>query len=70
MSMIFQEPFASMNPLIRIGDQMLEVFDYHSTNFDRHQKIRELLSEVGLTDHQRILKSFPHELSGGMFSVL
>ena len=66
MSMIFQEPFAAMNPLIRIGDQMLEVFDYHSTNFDRHQKIRELLSEVGLTDHQRILKSFPHELSGGM----
>ena len=66
MSMIFQEPFAAMNPLIRIGDQMLEVFDYHSTNFDRHQKIRELLREVGLTDHQRILQSFPHELSGGM----
>ena len=66
ISMIFQEPFAAMNPLIRIGDQMLEVFEYHSSDFDGKQKIRDLLNEVGLTDHERILKSFPHELSGGM----
>ena len=66
ISMIFQEPFAAMNPLIRIGDQLLEIFEYHSTDFDRHQKIRNLLNEVGLTDHTRILKSYPHELSGGM----
>ncbi len=66
ISMIFQEPFAAMNPLIRIGDQMLEVFEYHSSDFDGNQKIRDLLNEVGLTDHERILKSFPHELSGGM----
>ena len=64
--MIFQEPFAAMNPLIRVGEQMLEVFEYHSKDFDEHQKIRDLLNEVGLTDHERILKSFPHELSGGM----
>jgi peptide/nickel transport system ATP-binding protein len=66
ISMIFQEPFAAMNPLLRVGDQMQEVFEYHTTDFDRHQKIRNLLDEVGLTDHARILKSFPHELSGGM----
>lgn len=66
ISMIFQEPFAAMNPLMRVGDQMEEVFDYHCTDFDRHQKIKNLLDEVGLTDHARILKSFPHELSGGM----
>ncbi len=66
ISMIFQEPFAAMNPLIRIGEQMLENFDYHQTKIDRHQKIRELLNEVGLTDHTRILQSYPHELSGGM----
>lgn len=66
ISMIFQEPFAAMNPLIRVGEQMLEVFDYHSVDFDKHQKINDLLNEVGLTDHARILKSYPHELSGGM----
>ena len=66
MSMIFQEPFAAMNPLIRVGDQMLEIFDYHSVDFDRHQKIKDLLREVGLTDFTRILRSYPHELSGGM----
>lgn len=66
ISMIFQEPFAAMNPLIRVGEQMLEVFDYHSVDFDKHQKINALLNEVGLTDHARILKSYPHELSGGM----
>ena len=66
ISMIFQEPFAAMNPLIRIGDQMREVFDYHPVDFDMHQKIKYLLDEVGLTDHPRILQSYPHELSGGM----
>ena len=66
ISMIFQEPFSAMNPLIRVGDQMLEVFEYHRTDFDRHQKIRDLLKEVGLSDHARILNSYPHELSGGM----
>ena len=66
ISMIFQEPFAAMNPLIRIGDQMLEVFEYHQTEFDPDQKMCELLNEVGLTDHSRILQSYPHELSGGM----
>jgi len=66
VSMIFQEPFAAMNPLIRIEKQMLEIFEYHPVDFDRHQKIRSLLSEVGLTDHGRILRSYPHELSGGM----
>ena len=66
MSMIFQEPFAAMNPLIQVGDQMLEIFDYHSVDFDRHQKIKDLLREVGLTDYTRILRSYPHELSGGM----
>ena len=45
--MIFQEPFAAMNPLLRVGDQMQEVFEYHTTDFDRHQKIRNLLDEVG-----------------------
>lgn len=66
VSMIFQEPFAAMNPLIRIEKQMLEIFEYHPVDFDRHKKIRSLLSEVGLTDHGRILRSYPHELSGGM----
>jgi len=66
ISMIFQEPFAAMNPLIRIEDQMLEVFEYHPVDFDKYQKIKDLLDEVGLTDHHRILQSYPHELSGGM----
>ena len=45
---------------------MLEVFDYHPADFNKHQKIKHLLDEVGLTDHSRILQSYPHELSGGM----
>ena len=45
---------------------MLEVFEYHQADYNPDQKIRELLNEVGLTDHSRILQSYPHELSGGM----
>ena len=66
ISMIFQQPFAAMNPFISKGDQMLEVFEYHPVDFDKYQKIKDLLDEVGLTDHHRILQSYPHELSGGM----
>lgn len=66
ISMIYQEPFAAMNPLMRVESQMFEVFDYHKPTFDQNKKVRDLLTQVGLTDHDRILKSYPHELSGGM----
>jgi oligopeptide/dipeptide ABC transporter ATP-binding protein len=66
ITMIFQEPSASMNPLLTVERQVMECFDYHEFNGDKAGRVRDLLMQVGFTDIPRILRSFPHELSGGM----
>jgi peptide/nickel transport system ATP-binding protein len=66
ITMIFQEPTASMNPLLTVEKQLIECFDYHEFNGDKQGRVRDLLRQVGFTDIDRILHSFPHELSGGM----
>lgn len=66
VSFIFQEPSAALNPLFPIGKQLLEVFDYHDYKGNRNKRISELLKRVGFADPERILKLYPHELSGGM----
>lgn len=65
MQMIFQDPFASLNPRQRIGDALEEVFVIHGSlsKADRQKRVRELLVEVGLQeDHYN---RYPHEFSGG-----
>lgn len=68
VGMIFQDPLASLNPLMNIGDQIEESLIYHTDMDDKSRKARtiELLEQVGLPEPKRVAKQYPHELSGGM----
>ncbi len=68
ISMIFQEPMTSLNPVFRIGDQMTEVIMLHQglNNSQALGKAREMLERVHIPDPHRVIKQFPHQLSGGM----
>ncbi|WP_369788242.1 ABC transporter ATP-binding protein [Rouxiella sp. WC2420] len=68
MSMIFQEPMTSLNPVLRVGDQLTEgLIDHGISNKSAAlNKARQLLKQVRIPDVERILKCYPHELSGGM----
>ena len=68
LSMIFQDPFSSLNPVFTVGDQMLETIQTHKKipQEEAVRRILELFREVGLPDTERIYHQFPHQLSGGM----
>ena len=68
MSMIFQEPMSSLNPSMRIDKQMIEGIRLHTplTTAEARKKAADILSQVGIPDPQRVLKNYPHQLSGGM----
>ena len=67
IAMVFQEPMTALNPLMRIGDQMMEMFEAHGllTVRERRAKALSLAKEVGLPDPERIIRAYPHQLSGG-----
>jgi dipeptide transport system ATP-binding protein len=68
ISMIFQEPMSSLNPCFTVGFQLGETLRTH-LGLDRAARRRrsvELLEAVGITDPERRLSAFPHQLSGGM----
>ncbi len=67
ISMVFQEPMTSLNPLHRIEKQIGEILEWHGVGSREKRRARtlELLREVGLQDAERRLDAFPHELSGG-----
>ncbi|WP_371421879.1 ABC transporter ATP-binding protein [Tardiphaga sp.] len=67
IAMVFQEPMTALNPLMRIGDQMMEMFEAHNrlTPKERRAKALSLAREVGLPDPERIIRAYPHQLSGG-----
>lgn len=68
ISMIFQEPMTSLNPVRRIGWQVEEALRIH-TQLDkkaRRERALEALAQVELADPERVYRSYPHELSGGM----
>lgn len=68
ISMIFQQPQTSLNPVFRVGDQIGEVLNIHQ-DFGKeaaHKRTVELLKQVGIPDPERRMEAFPHELSGGM----
>ena len=68
ISMIFQEPMTSLNPVLSIGEQIMEPLFIHLKMTDAQAKARalELLQLVGITDGERRLEQYPHQLSGGM----
>ncbi|MBO9352900.1 ATP-binding cassette domain-containing protein [Bordetella petrii] len=68
VSMIFQEPMASLNPLMRVGAQIAEAMATHSrmTRHDISKKVLTLLKDVRFRDAEAVANAYPHELSGGM----
>jgi peptide/nickel transport system ATP-binding protein len=68
ISMIFQEPMTSLNPVLSIGEQIMEPLFVHLKMDEATARARalELLQLVGITDGERRLEQFPHQLSGGM----
>ncbi len=68
ISIIFQEPMTSFNPRIKLGNQVNEVLELHKPHIkpkDRKQKTLQLFNEVGISEPERIYKSYPFEVSGG-----
>ncbi len=68
ISMIFQEPTVSLNPSFTIAQQISEALKCHGkmTRAQRYSRALELIREVGITDPEKCLQSWPHQLSGGM----
>jgi oligopeptide/dipeptide ABC transporter ATP-binding protein len=68
ISMIFQQPQSSLNPVFRVGDQITEVLRNHQdiSNEEAQKRAVELLSVVGIPEPESRFKAYPHEMSGGM----
>jgi len=69
VALVPQDPTGSLDPLRRIGSQIIEVLRQHRiapTRSAARSRALELLAEVGIPDPDRVARSFPHELSGGM----
>lgn len=67
ISMIFQEPMTSLNPLVQCGEQVMEAIRLHEgkSNRDAREKTLELFRRVELPDPANMLERYPHQLSGG-----
>ncbi len=65
---IFQDPLSALNPLMRIGEQIAEGMIYHArlNKTERADRVLQLLEQVGIPDPPRVVRQFPHQLSGGM----
>ncbi len=69
ISMIFQEPMTSLNPVFRIGMQVNEVLELHFPDWTKEQvkeRTIEMLTMVGIANAEGVYMMYPHELSGGM----
>ena len=69
ISMIFQEPMSSLNPVYRIGDQMLEMIRTHHREIPKKEALKqciEMLARVGIPSPEQRIREFPHQMSGGM----
>jgi len=68
ISMIFQQPVGSLNPVFTAGSQISEVYEIHDNvrGKEGFRRAVDMLTKVGIPDPERRAKSYPHELSGGM----
>lgn len=68
IAMVFQDPMTSLNPTMTIGKQIMESMIYHygKSKEEAYAKSLELLELVGITDAEKRMKNYPHQLSGGM----
>ncbi len=68
VSIIFQDPMTSLNPVYTVGNQIMEVIKLHTnkTKTEAYERAKELLTLVGINEPEKRLKQYPHELSGGM----
>lgn len=68
ISMIFQDPQTSLNPLMTVEDQLIETIQTHSdlSHDDAHKRAVALLEEIGIKNAKERIKAYPHQFSGGM----
>ena len=68
IAMIFQEPMTSLNPVFRVGDQILESIQRHLglSETDARDRVLDLFKKVGIPSPERRVNDYPHEMSGGM----
>jgi oligopeptide transport system ATP-binding protein len=69
ISMVFQDPMTSLNPTMTIGKQILEAIYAHNKKISRkeaNERVKDLLSTVGINHVDSVMKAYPHQLSGGM----
>ncbi|MGW4800458.1 ABC transporter ATP-binding protein [Nonomuraea sp. NPDC004297] len=69
VSMVFQDPMSALNPVMRVGDQVMEAVRVHHRGLGRkglRARAVELLELVGITDAGERMNAYPHEFSGGM----
>jgi len=67
IQIVFQDPYASLNPRMRIGEAVGHPLEIHglATGVDKKNRVLEILEKVGLTPPERFVDLYPHELSGG-----
>ncbi len=69
ISMIFQDPTASLNPVFTVGEQLIEAYRAHDGNIEMYAakgKATDMLRKVGISDPETRITQYPHEFSGGM----
>ena len=68
VAMIFQEPMTSLNPVLKVGHQIMESILFHTdaTKEEARAKALEMIKLVGIPRAEEIMECYPHELSGGM----
>lgn len=68
ISMIMQDPKFSLNPVVKVGDQIMEAYQVHTkgSTKEARQKTLDMLEAVAIRDPERVFDAYPHEMSGGM----
>ncbi|MDR0389923.1 MAG: ABC transporter ATP-binding protein [Spirochaetaceae bacterium] len=66
ISMVFQEPLPSLNPLMSAGRQIAETLELHGEKDNNREKVIALMGRLGLPEPEKLINAYPHQLSGGM----